>query len=248
MENQEDHEILMHRQAHFGGSFDVMQAYYANQEKGALLEADRIKQMADYEKQLGEDLAEMLLTPGDHDLLEKINELYQQLRELCEMEGPKTQAPQMIAELILSEQNEEEGAMMAFTPAHVPQLIDLLRAQEFSNPLFPGYGLAPTLAAETLGRLKATEAIAPLFEAVDGLDETLSEEAFDALLAIGEPVRPFLHKVLDTDTFTTDLERAASLLSAMPPNPETATLCKSLLERDAIRTREPLASYLALCV
>ena len=54
-----DNAILMHRDAHFGGSFDLMLEYYRKEGKGICKEfdIDRIKELPHTEKSAGKNLS-----------------------------------------------------------------------------------------------------------------------------------------------------------------------------------------------
>ncbi|MES2122812.1 MAG: hypothetical protein V4492_08575, partial [Chlamydiota bacterium] len=61
-----DHDILMHRDAHFGGSFALMLEYYQKEGKGAHPEfgTSRIEELMRLEDECGENLAELVLGDG----------------------------------------------------------------------------------------------------------------------------------------------------------------------------------------
>ena len=74
----------------------------------------------------------------------------------------------------------------------MPALIDLLRNEDFYDPLFPGYGEAPVLAAKCLGLIGDKRAIISLFEAIGEGDFFNEDIILDALHVIGNPARDFL--------------------------------------------------------
>ena len=228
MINEEELEVVMHRDVHFGGSWAIMQEYYANEGKGALLDRRLVQRAVDHP-----------LSDEDRAKVERSIEAYQQLRGIYEVEEETSPIPRLIADLILSEDEDEEKAIeavVALGERIVPELIQLLRSDEAADPLFPGYGFATELAARSLGRIGSPDAIIPLFE-TDG------EEAIMALVRIGEPAKVFLLKILKSKPITEDTERAAAAIGAFPPDEEIRKTCAELLLE--VR-QEPLRSYLAI--
>ena len=61
-----DHEILMHRDAHFGGNFQVMLDYYATEGKGVQpdFEPKRIRELKDLQEKSDQNLSDTLLSPA----------------------------------------------------------------------------------------------------------------------------------------------------------------------------------------
>ena len=100
-----DNLILMHRDAHFGGDFDVMLDYYKKNGRGVSIEFDieRIQEVADAQHASGKDLSPLLLSGPEAERVANSRRLYKDLRELCESGNKKNLAPRLIAELILSE-------------------------------------------------------------------------------------------------------------------------------------------------
>jgi len=246
-----DNAILMHRDAHFGGSFPIMIDYYKKEGHGVNKEFDieRIEELALLEQTSGDDLAPIMLTGAEAEKISDSKKLYKELRELCESNNPKSLVPRLIAELILSENEEIPKAMNAVVAektAIVPALIDLIRSEEFHDPLFPGYGEAPALAAQCLGMIGDKRAIIALFEAI-GVEDFFHEGViFDALKALGEPAKAFLLKVLHAQPITTDNEQAALALLSFKDDPEVASTCLKMLQQIDLNKYTPLATYLVL--
>lgn len=166
-----DNAILMHRDAHFGGDFDVMIDYYQKEGRGVCKDFDieRIQQMAHTEKSSGKNLSPLMLSGPEAEKVADARKTYQELREVCENKKATNTVPRLIAELILAENDEIPQAIKAVVAektAAVPALIDLLRSEDFYDPLNPGYGEAPALAAKCLGQIGDKRAIISLFEAI----------------------------------------------------------------------------------
>ncbi len=242
----DDLTILMHRDAHFGGQFPIMIEYYTRGGKGALLDLDRIEQLAKVEAELGDNLASIMLSDAELQMIGEAQGAYQQLRAIYELAEEANPRPRLIADLILAEDEEEEEAIKAVVEqgeAIVPELIQLLRSENFLDPLFPGYGTAHSAAAGALGQIGSKEAIIPLFEALGEEDADIIE----ALVSLGEPAKAFLLKVVQIKPLSLDTERAAAGLSAFPADEKIASVALSLLKEEEVRKALPLSAYLAIC-
>lgn len=246
-----DNLILMHRDAHFGGNFDIMLDYYDKNGRGtsAEFDIDRIQELADTQEAQGNDLSPLMLSGAEAERVAYSRKLYKDLRELCESHNKKNPIPKLIAELILSEDEEIPKAIEAVTAeksAIVPALIQLLRNEDFYDSLAPGYGLAPTLAAECLGKIGDKRAIFSLFEAVGSGDFFSEGNLLDALKAIGDPAKEFLLKVLHGKPLTADNEKAAIALLSFKEYPQVASTCLQMLKELDMKKYMPLATYLVL--
>jgi hypothetical protein len=246
-----DAEIIMHRDAHFGGQFPLMLEYYAQEGKGVNpdFEIERIHELALLEKQLGQNLAGVVLTGVDAERVASAKEAYKVLRDLYDVENPVSKMPLLIADLILSESEEAEEEVEAIVKTKimaVSSLIDLIRSEDFHDPLFPGYGKAPALATKCLGLIGDKKAIITLFESIGSGDFFDEDMALKALHAIGEPAKIFLLKVLRGRPINIDNERAAVALIAFKEDPEVSKACLEALKEEKVRADIPLATYLIL--
>lgn len=247
-----DIAILMHREVHFGGQFDEMIEYYEKEGKGASPDFDleRIKVLQALEQKMNQNLAPLLLSGPDADRIAQAKEAYKKLRSLYEKKASATtKIPLLIADLILSEDEEPENEIKAIAAEKslaVPALIDLLRAEDFYDPLFPGYGLAPALAIKCLGLIGDKRAIIGLFESIGTSDFFNEDVALAALHAIGQPAKDFLLKVLHGRPLNFDNERAAIALSQFREDPQVAEACLKMLNEIDIKQNPVLAEYLVL--
>ncbi len=246
-----DAAILMHRDAHFGGQFDVMLDYYAKGGKGVVpdIEIERIQELAVIEKQMKENLAAMLLSGPDAERVGEAKAAYKTLRDLYETESPYNKIPLLIADLILSESEDPQEEIQAIAKEKglaVSALIDLIRSENFYDPLFPGYGQAPGLAIKCLGLIGDKRAIVTLFEAIGSGDFFDEDINVDALHAIGAPARDFLLKVLGGKPFNVDNEKAAIALIPFKDEPEVSRVALLMLQDHEVRRHVPLATYLIL--
>lgn len=247
-----DNVILMHRDAHFGGNFDIMLEYYGGLGKGVNKEFEiaRIHKLYELEKTSGNNLAAVMLTGAEAEIVGEAKEAYKKLRSVYEVEKPTSIIPKLIADLIFAETEEDEEKAVAAAKQQgtkiVPYLIDLLKDDRFYNPLYPGYGLAPLLAAKALGEIGDKKAIMFLFEAIGSGDFFDEDIILDALFAIGEPAKEFLLKVLHAEPVTLDNEQAAIALIRFKNQPGVAIACLEKLKTLDLNKHLPLATYLVL--
>lgn len=246
-----DNAILMHRDAHFGGKFDTMLDYYRNGGRGVSNDftIERIEELSNTETKTGKNLAPFMLSGAEAEKVARSRLLYQQLRDLYEVKKPKSPIPTLIADLILAEEDEIDDAVKAAAEqksAIVPALIDLLRNEEFYDPLFPGYGQAPLLAAQCLGKIGDKRAIISLFESIGSGDFFNEDMILNALHSIGKPAKEFLVKVLHGKPLNIDNEHAAVALVNFKDDPEVASTALKMLHEIDLPTHTSLATYLAL--
>lgn len=243
--------ILMHRDVHFGGQFQFMIDYYEKHGKGCLQEItlEKLRELDQIEGRVGENLAALLLSGPEAEQVSAAKEMYKTLRAVYESKDQTDRYAQLIADLILTEEEEPEKeieAIVAEKAAIVPALVQLLRSEEFYNPLYPGYGQAPLLAIRCLGQIGDKRAIMSLFEFIGRSDVLDEESSLRALRAIGEPAKEFLLKVLRSRPVTEDNERAAIALIHFKDDPEVGKVCLEMLQDPAMRKMLPLAVYLVL--
>lgn len=249
--NAQDNAILMHRDAHFGGKFDVMLEYYLNEGKGVNSEFDmeRIHTLAKLEKETKTDLAPLLLSGVEAEKIALAKDYYKKLSALYEKPKPESKNMRLVADLILSEESIPEKEIEAIVQEKsgiVPALIEILKSEELYDPLFPGYGFAPALAAQCLGLIGDKRAIISLFESMSQGDFFDEDIVLNALKAIGEPAQEFLLKVMHGRPLTEDNERAAIALIAFKDEEKVSKACLEMLKDPQVRKDIPLATYLIL--
>lgn len=243
-----DSEIIMHREVHFGGSFELMLDYYLGSGKGIQDHFDvrRIEFLKMWEETNGENLAPLLLTGSEAEEIARAKKAYKELRDLyLKKEGTHL----LIADLILTEDEEAEAEVAAIVKEGkkmTSPLIDLLKSEPFYSPLYPGYGHAPFLAAKCLGKLGDEHVALLLFEMLE--EGTFSDETMvmRALEAVGDSAKKLLLRQLlrtPSDTLST---RAALALSNFPGDEEVERAALEVLRRPETRQNEILASYLVL--
>lgn len=246
-----DHDILMHREAHFGGQFSIMLDYYKESRKGVQSEfnIERIEELAKLELALQENLAALYLSGSEAEKIASVREAYKSLRALYTVKNAKSSYGRLMADLILSEEEEPEAeikAIVAEKQSMVSLLIDLLKNEDFHDPLFPGYGLAPGLAVKCLGLIGDKRAVISLFEALGAGDFFEDEQIFKALKAIGEPAKQFFLKVVKGHPINEDNERAAIALIQFKEDSEVSQICLNLLKDPTVQKDVCLPTYLVL--
>lgn len=248
MGDAESAAILMHRDTHFGGDFEAMLEYYETEGKGCYFDITDVLAVMESERLHGVNLAAILLSGADAERVARAREKYEELSEIYE--SGRQEKANLIANLILSEEEDEEGAVEAIVTkgeSCIGSLLELLQSEAFADPLFPGYGYAPSLAARCLGRIGNPIAIPYLFEAMGDENTALDEEAALALRHIGEPAKHFLLNIAHGKRITNDTERAAYLLTLFCPDPEVLSACRELLTRPEVAYHPTLKAYLELC-
>lgn len=248
LSNALDNIILMHRDAHFSGNFDLMLEYYSRGGKGIHpdLDIDRIIYLKDLEKSKGENLAAALLTAEEAEKIKEARSAYKKLREVY---NSKSKISKLLADLILSEEEHPESeinAILIEKKQALPALLDLVKNEQFYDPLFPGYGKAPFLAIRCLGLMADPKAIITLFESIGKGDFFDDEIALHALKEIGKPAKDFLLKVLKGKPINEDNERAAIALLAFKNDTEIAETCFEMLLNLDLKKDAFLATYLIL--
>lgn len=243
--------ILMHREIHFGGKFSFMIDYYEKGGKGMQEEfsIDAIRQLQKWEEEMQQNLAALILSGPEAETIREARAIYQSLSDLYENETESNRLPRLIADLILSEEEEPESEIEAIVREKadiVPSLIQIIRSEELYDPLYPGYGEAPHLAIKCLQQMGDQRALRSLFELIGRKDVQEEETILQALRAIGPPAKEFLLKILKSTPLTQDNERAAIALIHFREDPAVGAACLQLLLDPAIRKISPLSTYLAL--
>jgi hypothetical protein len=242
-----DHEILMHKQVHFGGNFGVMIEYYREENKGCMEEfsEERIELLSQIEEKENIDLSQELLTEEEWDLVKRAQEKYAHLKNIYEL--PSSSA-HLIADLLLSEDIDalEEIEALCKHPDTIPLLLQIMQEEDLYLPLFPGYGFAPLHAIEVLGKLQAKEAILPIFEALPKTDFFGEETIFSALFHIGPLAKEFLLQKIQKTPITKDHENAAIALSWFQEDPLVSSICFELLTQASTQENPRFFSNLLL--
>lgn len=140
-----DNLILMHRDAHFSGSFALMIDYYRKEGKGVSKEFDipRVEELQKLQVSTGKDPAALMLSGPEAEKVARAKEAYKTLRDIYSVKNAKNKHPRLIADLILTEEEEPKAEIAAIVEekgAIVPALVEVLRNEDFYDPLFPAMG------------------------------------------------------------------------------------------------------------
>ncbi|MEZ5315294.1 MAG: hypothetical protein R3E91_03670 [Chlamydiales bacterium] len=247
-----DHQILMHRDAHFGGHFDIMISYYDQKDHIGIypeFESKRILYLKEIERQLGKNLAPLMLTGAEAEQVARSRRAYEKLKAIYTIEKPKDliSSDYLIADLILSESKypkQEITAIVSQGKRMLPELLQIIKSEYAYSPLFPGYGYAPYFTILCLSQIKDPSTIIPLFEIL-GREIVFDEEVIlDALRAIGEPAKQFLLQLLKGRPFTQDTTHAAFALTVFSKELEVAIAALKELQDPRVWAMPLLRSYL----
>jgi len=243
-----DMEILMHRDAHFGGNFQIMIDYYEQEGVGMMPDFDvcEIKRLQQLEHELKQNISELYLPDQAKKMVEDTQKLYHSLRAAYEDEQ-KDPVAILISDLILSEEQVPEGEMKALVEQKekaVLPLIHLLSAPSFYDPLYPGYGRAPIFAAKCLAKIQDKRAIPVLFEALGQENFFTDEEILYALRSFGSAAKTFLLKILQKMPLARDNEHAAIALGLFAEDPDVCQAALHLLDKEETWKRPSFATYL----
>jgi hypothetical protein len=244
--NTVDLEILMHKDAHFGGSFQVMIDYYENDGIGVQedFELDRIKDLRDFDKD--GHLSSQVLPDASKNEVIFSSSLYKKFKESYEKKEP---LPPKISDLILSEKEiptEEINALVAIAELSTQPLLEILEQDHFYNPLNPGYGRSPINASLALRKIQNNDTIPQIFQCL-GKSFNVDEAIINTLITFGKDGSDFLQERLESTPYTHDNYIAAMALSSFPLNDETATVALSLLKDEKTYKHKDYIPYL-ICI
>ena len=244
--DEEDRDILMHREAHFASSFDLMLTAYKEESEAAVLDADidRIVELKYLEEKLGKSIAPLLLHAQDALIIAQVRKMYRLFRDV--LQEQKNPLFCVMTELILAEDplEEVEQKCKALKESCISSLITIIQSDVLYDPLFPGYGTAPIRAAHILAVLKAKEAVPFLFYMLDASSFDVQNAALKALVSIGNTAKEFCTKNLLSRPFSKNNELAAMALSSFDCDEKMAeALLLQLKDQQALQ-KEPLIFYI----
>jgi hypothetical protein len=242
--DEDDRDILMHRDAHFASSFPIMIEQYENETPAAVLDVDvdRIRELEMLEKRLGRNIAPIVLQGADVEKIAKVRSLYRTLREQCEQET--TPLMKLCAELILAEEEYDIEKFKAFGSTAERALLQIIQTDELYDPLFPGYGRACQAACRALALVGSKEAIPILFSLIGRVDFEIENEVISALAAIGDEAKKFCIKMLKAKPLGVDNERASIALCSFAMDDEIAQAVKELRVQPDVKEKKILVRYL----
>lgn len=245
--DEEDHEIVMHRDAHFSGNFDEMIRYYEGDGVGVQesILIERIKKIQEVERQNGGDIRNQILSDHEKKQVEDARTAYLQLREIYEKKEA-TDLEKAYVDLVLCEDEDPEEVIdqIASFDEASELLLQTIESEKYYNPLFPGYGHAPALAARALGKIGDSKAVIPLFEAL-GIGHPETEDAIcSALAAIGKPSKEFILSQLQKRPLNRKKEHAIIVASTHFADEEVAKACLGILLDGEVEKQAEVIPYL----
>lgn len=243
-----DMEILMHRDAHFSSSFPIMVEYYRKGGPGVMSDfsSERLLELQYMEEKYGKNFCDIALPEAAKKEVSGAKEMYSRFREVYQGDS---EVAKKLSDLILSEEDspdDEIDAVMRMGPEMIPHLIDLIRSDHFYDPLYPGYGRSPALAARCLGKMPDERALAPLFEAVGRGDFWADECMMTALHGLGESAKVFLIERLYTKPVTSATYSACACLGCFSSDPEIGKAAWTVLKDPEYQKNDTLNAYLIL--
>lgn len=245
--NAIDLDILMHKDAHFGGNFSIMIDYYKEDGVGVMpdFELTRIEELAALEKSLGTSLSLDLLPSQATMQVEKSKKMYQSLRDVYA--GQSANIATKISDLILTEKEfpeEEIEALLESKEACFEPLVHIVSSVDFYDPLFPGYGRTPIFAAMALEKLQDKRALPYLFAAL-GQENFFTDDAIiRAIISFKEDGKAFLLKRLIQEPISKENVHAIMALTTLEDDEDVAKLSLALLEKESVRKNENFMRYL----
>lgn len=212
-----DREIIKHKQVHFASSFPAMIAYYEKESKGAVLpvEIERLQELHGIEQATGHDLATLVLSDQDIVEIKQAKEAYHKIEAL-----EKDQED--LVDLIFSEEEDPKELIEKLSQNATirPLLLEMLQSDDFFNPLFPGYGFAPVLAAKVLAKAKEKKAIPLIFERIGQLTFDIENDLFATLANFEQEGIDFLLQILRHKGLSSEVKHAILALAYFEPNEE----------------------------
>jgi hypothetical protein len=245
-----DIEILMHRDVHFSGHFDLMLEYYTQDGVGAIpdFSIKRIKKLQLEEQKLGRNLSEVLLPESAQILVQDAKQMYLDLRSIYESPSPDPLS-MAISDLILSEEEtptKEIKLLCQYGQKAISFLILLLKNDKLYQPLYPGYGRAPIFIAKCLAKIQDVQAIPALFEMLGQENFFVDDALIAALVSFGDQALDFLLKRLTHKPFSKDNEQAAIVIGSFPEEEKIAKICLQVLQDPELKDHVSFANYLIL--
>lgn len=243
---EEDRDILLHREAHFASSFALMLEAYENETRAAVLDIDAasIRRLMHIEEKLGKNLAPIILQADDAKKIAQVRKMYKLLRDASGAElGP-------ISDMILSEDEDFEAIAKKtaeFGPFLIPALRTIIENDILYDPLWPGYGQAPCIAAITLGLLQAASSIPSLFSMLQNDSFDVQNASLRALTMMQDESEKFCLAQLKSRPISRNNELAALALCSFTPDDEIINAVNSELQSIDVQKHKNLTAYLEAC-
>ena len=231
-----DHEVLMHRNAHFDGEFAKMLGYYEQGGKGSQpdFEIDRIRELALIERDMGKDIAEIVLSDVEKEKILESQKIYKSLKSATKG------LPKLISDLILSEEEHPQNAIDAIVKEKdkaVDALIKLLKTEHFHDPLFPVMPLPLNLLPNALASLVTRKRSSPFLN-------RLRKGTFLTMKPLSAPSQPsdYPPAISSSKWFTQSLTRSITTAPPWPSSPSKTTPSPLKFASTSLKTPTPTFS------
>lgn len=247
--NEIDKEIIMHNEVHFEGKFPLMLTYYRKNGKGMQPDftVKRIEFLEGLEKSMEVNLVKSVLPVPAQEKIKHAQSVYKNLKELYDEPKPR-KIPILLADLILTEEDppqKEIEALYQMGSEAVSYICEILKEPYFYDPLYPGYGKAPSLAAMTLKKTQDPSCVPTLFQALCLFPSQETEDTIlNALVSFKAECESFMTRKIESLPFSKDNENAAIVLNQFEPTPELAHFCIDVLLKTDPNKHETFCMYL----
>lgn len=232
--DESHHLILMLRESHFRGQFDLMLQSFNNENFiGNNLDIDiqEIEYLEKIEKKLQQNLAPLLLSPSEAERIYKSRLMYENLKKIYLLENEeKDKKSRILADFLLIEFSpfdKEVDAIVQLKDAIIPDLLNIINNSNFYDPVFPGFGEIPKIAIECLSKINNPKVIPNIFSLLG--KENFSDDDLSFILSkFNNDAKNFFQKILFSLPITKDHSMAAFCLTHFN-NLETIKFCERLL-------------------
>ncbi len=232
--NESHHMILMLRDAHFRGHFDLMlQSFYNENFIGNNLNIDisEIEYLEKIEKKIQQNLAPLILSANEAERIYKSRLMYENLKKVYFLKNKNNnEKSKILADLLLIEFfpfDKEVNAVIQLKDDIIPDLLNIINNPNFYDPVFPGFGEIPKIAIECLSKINNPKVIPHIFSLLG--KENLSDDDLSFFLSqFNENAKKFFFKILISLPITKDHSIAAFCLTRFN-DLETIKFCEELL-------------------
>lgn len=233
-----DRFLIMMRDIHHQGSWEDLSRSSAAEDDW-IIAPEEISRLRKHEKEVGKNLADILLTGEDQETvataIARAEELKARAREL-EADHQLTreeEAELWTIRLIFAGRNlpdEVVRNLIRLGDAAAGKLVDVATDEFFQQMLAPGRGWAPMQAVKILGEMKAERYIPELADLLGEDADLLREEASRALVKIGAPAMETLLKIVREKPKTLKQLAAAEVLAELPADEQIFQAAYELIQ------------------
>lgn len=228
------HLILMLRESHFGGHFDLMLKSFRQDNfigNNLNIDIEEIEYLENIEKQLKQNLAPLILSSQEAERIHQARLMYENLKNIYLIKNKdEDKKSRAIADLLLIEFapfDKEINAIIQLKETIVPELLNILNNPNFYDPIFPGFGEIPKIVVTCLSKINHLQTIPYIFSLL-GKDGFSDDELSYVLSRFNDEARKFFQQILSSLPITKDHTKAAFCLTRFD-DLETIQFCEQLL-------------------